>query len=77
MRQFKCPYYVAFEGKVAIQCVMARLKFLDEETWTDYADTYCDNTEGYQNCSLCKVLLAEYERNDKQHKPQTKFNIID
>ena len=76
IRQWKCPYYKAFEDKKAIQCVCARINFLDRETWTFFADHYCDNVDGFEKCSIYKSLADEYERNERENRPQTKYQNV-
>ena len=63
-RAWQCPYFRS-DKKHCVHCEGGRLKFKSATVLSAYADRYCDNITGWQDCTLAKNLTTYYEDNQK------------
>ena len=69
MREWVCPYWM-YERKLMLVCEAGCIKFPSREAWDDYVDGYCDNPQGWKDCTLAQNLCRDYERKELQNAKQ-------
>lgn len=58
---YKCPYW-GWDKYLETHCEMAVLKFQTPEARKKFIYQYCTSINGWQECSIAKILNEEYEK---------------
>lgn len=58
---WSCPFYKS-DDKCVIRCEAGRMKFFDFKAEIEYANKYCADPAGWQECTLARNCCRYYER---------------
>ena len=76
-RLWKCPFF-RWDERQAVHCEGGtRLAFESRGTYVRYINAYCDNLDGWWDCTIACALCAQYEREDKKIESDKKADGAD
>lgn len=59
-RRWECPFF-RWDERRCIHCEGGRMHMQDLESYRRYVRTYCDNSGGWENCTMARSLMDYYD----------------